>query len=81
MMDYKIKRSLLLKLMRSIIIIHGCTDHFVWSTVIKEGSCPALEPGTIGLCIQDCYDDGGCPDNMKCCGNGCGRVCIKPAPG
>ncbi|PIK46710.1 putative neurogenic locus notch-like protein 1-like [Apostichopus japonicus] len=48
--------------------------------VIKEGSCPALEPGTIGLCVQDCYDDGGCPDNMKCCSNGCGHVCIKPAP-
>ncbi len=44
----------------------------------KPGACPTLAPGTIGLCIELCASDTDCPDDDKCCPNGCGHVCDAP---
>ena len=32
----------------------------------------------VGICIQACNADSGCPLNNKCCSNGCGNVCVSP---
>ncbi|XP_041351293.1 papilin-like [Gigantopelta aegis] len=34
--------------------------------------------GFAGACVSMCRNDTSCPDNMKCCSNGCGHVCMKP---
>ncbi|KAH3878061.1 hypothetical protein DPMN_001942 [Dreissena polymorpha] len=44
----------------------------------KEGACPALQQNVVGICVQVCNTDFDCPDVQKCCGNGCGKVCMKP---
>lgn len=45
----------------------------------KPGFCPAVPPGTAGICITGCTNDQSCAGNNKCCSNGCGRVCTAPA--
>uniref|UniRef100_A0A8C1P7K8 WAP domain-containing protein n=1 Tax=Cyprinus carpio TaxID=7962 RepID=A0A8C1P7K8_CYPCA len=40
----------------------------------KPGSCP--KPVGFGLCAEMCSGDSSCPNNHKCCSNGCGHVCI-----
>ena len=45
--------------------------------------CPALDPGAIGTCANECETDDDCNGgplfethgNKKCCSNGCGHVC------
>ena len=37
--------------------------------------CPALRPGSFGICVNLCSGDDSCPAGQKCCSNGCGRVC------
>ena len=49
--------------------------------VVKEGMCPAVEPGTVGICIIACENDAHCEGSSKCCSNGCGTVCATPEPG
>lgn len=44
----------------------------------KPGECPDVPEGTVGICVQECDSDSGCPDNKKCCSNGCGNVCTDP---
>ena len=44
----------------------------------KEGICPELPPGTVGICLQECENDFDCNGDLKCCKNGCGHVCTKP---
>lgn len=47
----------------------------------KPGSCPKVDlPLTpLGLCRDQCQVDSECPDQMKCCLNGCGKVsCVTP---
>ncbi|XP_078000283.1 uncharacterized protein LOC144452853 isoform X2 [Glandiceps talaboti] len=45
---------------------------------VKAGDCPAVPSGTSGICLEECGHDGECPDDLKCCSNGCGHTC-KPA--
>ncbi|XP_026120026.1 WAP four-disulfide core domain protein 18-like [Carassius auratus] len=42
----------------------------------KPGSCP--KPTGVGLCAEMCSGDGSCPNNQKCCSNGCGHQCMDP---
>ncbi|CAC5359127.1 unnamed protein product [Mytilus coruscus] len=55
-------------------------------TKTKPGFCPLVPQDTVGICVEECSSDYGCPDNKKCCSNGCGHVCsfpkggIKPQP-
>ncbi|XP_033114355.1 uncharacterized protein LOC117114776 [Anneissia japonica] len=44
----------------------------------NEGSCPAPEDGTVGICSEMCSSDNDCEGSMKCCSNGCGHVCKNP---
>ncbi|XP_038074617.1 balbiani ring protein 3-like isoform X2 [Patiria miniata] len=46
----------------------NCTD--------KPGMCP--EPVGTGNCTQQCSEDLNCPNNQKCCSNGCGTACYEP---
>ncbi|XP_055748146.1 WAP four-disulfide core domain protein 3-like isoform X1 [Salvelinus fontinalis] len=43
----------------------------------KPGVCPRRRWG-IGICAELCSKDSDCPNDEKCCHNGCGHVCIAP---
>uniref|UniRef100_A0A8C2BZI9 WAP domain-containing protein n=1 Tax=Cyprinus carpio TaxID=7962 RepID=A0A8C2BZI9_CYPCA len=45
----------------------------------KPGECPSQTSGT--LCTTSCNSDSNCPDNEKCCSNGCGSYCTAPYTG
>lgn len=52
-------------------------------TTIRPGTCPpdddsveGFEPA--GPCIAACTDDKDCPNENKCCANGCGKTCQQP---
>lgn len=38
-------------------------------------ACPAVDPGTFGICVEQCSDDDDCTEQQKCCSNGCGHAC------
>lgn len=44
--------------------------------VTKVGSCPVVSNST--RCEEECRDDADCPDERKCCNNGCGTSCLEP---
>ncbi|KAF4023688.1 hypothetical protein G4228_015656 [Cervus hanglu yarkandensis] len=47
----------------------------------KKGSCPKVDIAfpQLGLCRDQCQVDSQCPDLLKCCRNGCGKVsCVTP---
>uniref|UniRef100_A0A673M1J0 WAP domain-containing protein n=1 Tax=Sinocyclocheilus rhinocerous TaxID=307959 RepID=A0A673M1J0_9TELE len=46
----------------------------------KPGKCP---PQSLGRrsCTRSCESDSNCPNNEKCCSNGCGRYCTAPYTG
>lgn len=48
------------------------------TTVFKQGTCPAVPPGSAGICVESCNLDSSCPGVQKCCFNGCGHVCMDP---
>ncbi|CAC5425943.1 unnamed protein product [Mytilus coruscus] len=48
------------------------------SEVNKPGNCPTLTG--VGICLQNCSSDSHCTGDQKCCSNGCGHVCMDPAP-
>ncbi|CAC5424796.1 unnamed protein product [Mytilus coruscus] len=48
------------------------------SEVNKPGNCPTLMG--VGICLQNCSSDSHCAGDQKCCSNGCGHVCMDPAP-
>uniref|UniRef100_A0A3Q3EB13 WAP four-disulfide core domain 2 n=1 Tax=Hippocampus comes TaxID=109280 RepID=A0A3Q3EB13_HIPCM len=39
--------------------------------------CPRRKWG-YGQCAEFCYDDSDCPNEEKCCSNGCGHECTVP---
>ncbi|XP_067279345.1 uncharacterized protein [Pseudorasbora parva] len=45
--------------------------------VAKPGECPSTKSGA-GTCAELCVSDHDCPNNEKCCSNGCGRQCMAP---
>uniref|UniRef100_A0A3B3ZHQ4 WAP domain-containing protein n=1 Tax=Periophthalmus magnuspinnatus TaxID=409849 RepID=A0A3B3ZHQ4_9GOBI len=73
-----------------------CFGHGVWSGLQepeKPGVCPKpktnFDPRAI-RCVTECFSDSQCEGNLKCCFNGCGRVCgpkpkakrgLCPSPG
>ncbi|VDI27077.1 Hypothetical predicted protein [Mytilus galloprovincialis] len=45
---------------------------------VKDGDCPAASGA--GICAEMCKTDSGCPNEQKCCINGCGaHQCTAPA--
>uniref|UniRef100_A0A672M2R0 WAP domain-containing protein n=1 Tax=Sinocyclocheilus grahami TaxID=75366 RepID=A0A672M2R0_SINGR len=49
----------------------------------KPGVCPKinLEDDMIGVCAELCSQDGHCPNDEKCCSNGCGHQCMAVSKG
>ncbi|XP_042573558.1 whey acidic protein-like isoform X2 [Cyprinus carpio] len=43
----------------------------------KPGMCPSKNL-KIGVCAEFCSCDSNCPNNQKCCSNGCGHQCMPP---
>ncbi|KAL1251787.1 hypothetical protein QQF64_019583 [Cirrhinus molitorella] len=56
---------------------------FMSAEPIKPGVCPKnnLEDSMFGVCAELCSQDDDCPDNQKCCSNGCGHQCMVPYAG
>ena len=54
---------------------------FAWA--VSEPGCPALEKGSMGICMEECATASDCEAAGKpghlCCSNGCGHVCTKPS--
>ncbi len=46
----------------------------------KPGVCPRRRFGA-GMCAEFCVNDSDCPNNDKCCSNGCGHECSAPYTG
>ncbi|XP_016107689.1 WAP four-disulfide core domain protein 2-like isoform X2 [Sinocyclocheilus grahami] len=46
----------------------------------KPGVCPRnnVEEALLGVCAEMCSHDSDCPDDQKCCSNGCGHQCMPP---
>uniref|UniRef100_A0A8C7M6H4 WAP domain-containing protein n=1 Tax=Oncorhynchus mykiss TaxID=8022 RepID=A0A8C7M6H4_ONCMY len=47
------------------------------TSTAKPGVCPRRRWGT-GICAELCSNDSDCPNDEKCCHNGCGHNCIAP---
>uniref|UniRef100_A0A8C1S4I8 WAP domain-containing protein n=1 Tax=Cyprinus carpio TaxID=7962 RepID=A0A8C1S4I8_CYPCA len=49
----------------------------------KPGVCPifSLDGAVLKPCLKLCFLDRNCPDDEKCCSNGCGRQCMPPYKG
>uniref|UniRef100_A0A8C1S3N0 WAP domain-containing protein n=1 Tax=Cyprinus carpio TaxID=7962 RepID=A0A8C1S3N0_CYPCA len=48
----------------------------------RPGVCPRYN--VIGICVvskNNCFNDGECPNDQKCCSYGCGRQCMDPYRG
>ena len=45
-------------------------------SVPREGECPAIAENVVGTCVEECKYDVECPEEQKCCSNGCGHVCM-----
>ena len=52
--------------------------YFVYHIAAKPGHCPAVDIHHVGMCKSECSSDRDCQGDKKCCGNGCGRICIAP---
>ncbi|KAI3357306.1 hypothetical protein L3Q82_015763 [Scortum barcoo] len=52
-------------------------NRYVCSDSAKPGVCPRRRWGS-GMCAEYCSNDSDCPNNEKCCHNGCGHECIAP---
>ncbi|XP_016367540.1 WAP four-disulfide core domain protein 2-like [Sinocyclocheilus rhinocerous] len=46
----------------------------------KPGVCPIfnLDGAVFIACLELCSHDGKCPNDEKCCSNGCGHQCMPP---
>uniref|UniRef100_A0A8C2E7W7 WAP domain-containing protein n=1 Tax=Cyprinus carpio TaxID=7962 RepID=A0A8C2E7W7_CYPCA len=55
------------------------SDFLTFNYSKKPGSCP--KPVGFGLCGEMCSGDSSCPNNQKCCSNGCGHQCMAPYKG
>nr|XP_029520219.1 WAP four-disulfide core domain protein 18-like isoform X2 [Oncorhynchus nerka] len=47
------------------------------NSTAKPGVCPRRRWGS-GMCAEFCSNDSDCPNDEKCCHNGCGHECIAP---
>uniref|UniRef100_A0A672MF30 WAP domain-containing protein n=1 Tax=Sinocyclocheilus grahami TaxID=75366 RepID=A0A672MF30_SINGR len=50
---------------------------FITLDPTKPGECPPQSFG-IKSCNTSCNSDSNCPNNKKCCSNGCGHYCTAP---
>uniref|UniRef100_A0A8C2EHV9 WAP domain-containing protein n=1 Tax=Cyprinus carpio TaxID=7962 RepID=A0A8C2EHV9_CYPCA len=70
----------------SLIAVLLCLFVYLSTTDAKEyvtakpGVCPifSLDGAVLKPCLKLCFLDRNCPDDEKCCSNGCGRQCMPP---
>uniref|UniRef100_A0A671M325 WAP domain-containing protein n=1 Tax=Sinocyclocheilus anshuiensis TaxID=1608454 RepID=A0A671M325_9TELE len=57
-----------------------CFFCYVFCISAKPGVCPGnnLEEAMLGVCAEMCSHDSDCPNDEKCCSNGCGHQCMPP---
>ena len=61
------------------IIDGDCVSSFpVYPQPFLYPTCPNVQPGSVGICLQNCSSDSDCTNGQKCCSNGCGRACTQP---
>uniref|UniRef100_A0A671LFL0 WAP four-disulfide core domain 2 n=1 Tax=Sinocyclocheilus anshuiensis TaxID=1608454 RepID=A0A671LFL0_9TELE len=69
------------ELLYSAILRHSACSGMVSLSCIcitaKPGVCPRRKFGA-GMCAEFCVNDSDCPNNEKCCSNGCGHECMAP---
>uniref|UniRef100_A0A672R6J1 WAP domain-containing protein n=1 Tax=Sinocyclocheilus grahami TaxID=75366 RepID=A0A672R6J1_SINGR len=69
-----------------IFLIFKCSEAFSEVSVScvcvteKPGVCPSKNL-RIGVCAEICSHDSDCPNDEKCCSNGCGCQCMAPYRG
>ncbi|XP_029575511.1 uncharacterized protein LOC115166029 isoform X2 [Salmo trutta] len=63
-----------------VLFLLAFVDLKIVSATGKPGVCPRRRWG-IGICAELCSNDSDCPNDEKCCYNGCGHVCIAPYTG
>ena len=61
----------------------NCFQNFILKILgipYKQGDCPKVQPdiSVNAICPEECISDMDCPDDLKCCSDGCGYVCMKP---
>uniref|UniRef100_A0A8C1WA59 WAP domain-containing protein n=1 Tax=Cyprinus carpio TaxID=7962 RepID=A0A8C1WA59_CYPCA len=56
---------------------HSVTLCLVSGKTVKPGECPPQSSG-MKSCTTSCKSDSNCPNNEKCCSNGCGHYCTAP---
>ncbi len=60
----------------SITVIHSVIWFLCVCITEKPGVCPKkLGVAVSGVCHEMCSHDGDCPNDEKCCSNGCGHQC------
>ncbi|XP_056106495.1 transcriptional regulatory protein AlgP-like [Rhinichthys klamathensis goyatoka] len=60
-----------------LLCLSACLSTNHAGVVAKPGQCPSTKSGGVN-CAELCSYDRDCPNNEKCCSNGCGRQCIDP---
>uniref|UniRef100_A0A3Q0SRW7 WAP domain-containing protein n=1 Tax=Amphilophus citrinellus TaxID=61819 RepID=A0A3Q0SRW7_AMPCI len=60
----------------ALIVSFSLCNNFSFLSA-KPGVCPDRS-AVIGLCVELCFNDNDCPNNEKCCSNGCGNECVAP---
>ncbi|XP_056106519.1 transcriptional regulatory protein AlgP-like [Rhinichthys klamathensis goyatoka] len=60
-----------------LLCLSACLSTNHAGVVAKQGQCPSTKSGG-GNCAELCSYDRDCPNNEKCCSNGCGRQCMAP---
>ncbi len=60
-----------------LLYLIGCSVRTAEPSGDKPGYCPLEMDGDLAeICIDLCQSDLECPDEGKCCSNGCGKVCV-----
>ncbi|XP_071956792.1 U20-hexatoxin-Hi1a-like [Antedon mediterranea] len=63
----------------SLLVTVECYRNREIQIVSKEGRCPDVSDGQVGICAITCDNDLSCDNERKCCGNGCGGYdCMQP---
>uniref|UniRef100_A0A672QND0 WAP domain-containing protein n=1 Tax=Sinocyclocheilus grahami TaxID=75366 RepID=A0A672QND0_SINGR len=72
--------SLWITICLALTVVDAFSDLVSMSLVCiteKHGSCPKIIGE--GLCVEMCSHDSDCPNNQKCCSNGCGhQIAVRP---
>jgi hypothetical protein len=49
----------------------GLTCQKATDALVRPGTCPPVDPDSVGICAESCTSDSDCLDRQKCCQNSC----------